>query len=251
MAEPLQFPPESPEFEVWIYLEMGLDHARNQIEGPIAGLDERPKGVGAAERALMNRWADLAFSGLTQLALDSETRDEEMHQVRRVYNVPGAAPWLDFAVDLRFASEGVERAQTALERYGELREVRLPAGLSKRSQGYVTEAAQTFLFGFDAACITFCGAAVEQELKDACVRAGIYTGRRVEKEAKTGKTVLEDAKRNGLIKATYSAAHSILSGRNAVLHRGMHEGEKLREEALQHLITMSRVFHELDQTSRR
>jgi hypothetical protein len=138
-----------------------------------------------------------------------------------------------------------------LARYEELRRARLPPRLSQRSSSYVKEAVHTYLFGFDAACVAFCGAAVEQQVKDACVRAALYTEytmRRAEKGGRGGMTFLEEANRGGLITETYEVAREILRRRNTVLHRGMDTDEQLSEEAARTLLGMSKVFHELDAT---
>jgi hypothetical protein len=253
MADDRRFPDQPPKFEVWNYLERGLDMARNELDEPVYIDDststERTPRLGEKERKLLHRWAELAFSGLTQLVLDPAAKDQELGEVRQVAATPGAEPWLNFAVDLRFAEEGVGRAQTALDRYADLRRARLPPGLSRRSKRYVAEAAHTFLFGFDAACIVFCGAAVEQEIKDSLVRARRYTDhtlRQAERNGRTGMTFLHEAKRAELIKEEFRSAETLLRARNEVLHRGIDKGEGLRDEALEHLVTMSRVFRELD-----
>lgn len=244
MNDELRFPADPPKFEVWNHLESGLDMARNEIAEPHF-LDEPPK-LREHERQLLDRWAELAFSGLTQLVLDPSAKGQEFEGVRRIYNAPGAEPWLNFAVDLCFAEEGVARAQGALGRYGELRGIRLPPSLSKRTRGYVRVAAQTFLFGFDPACIAFCGAAIEQELKEACLRAGIYTDRAIHRERPTGHTCLFKGQRGGLIKKSFDVAKRTLDQRDRVLHRGVEQQEDLHDEAVQHLIALGEVFWELD-----
>lgn len=249
MADDLRFPDTPPEFEVWTYLWSGLDMAREQLADSFAALLDREPRLGRRERELLDRWGELAFSGLTQLMLDATAKDKEFEEVRRVHGVPGAQPWLAFAVDLKFAEEGVGRAEMALERYHELRCARLPPGLSPRSRRYVAEASHTFLFGFDAACIAFCGAAVEQEVKDACVRGGLYTEhalRRAERAGRTGMTFLNEAKRAGLIDGAFHAAETVLRARNEVLHRSIEKGDPLADKALEYLVTMSQVFQELD-----
>jgi hypothetical protein len=121
---------------------------RESINDTMAVIEERAPRLGQKERKLLERWADLAFSGLSQVTFEATARDQELEEVRQVSGAPGAEPWLNFAVDLRFAEEVVGRYQAALERYAELRRAHLPSGLSPRSRRCVAEATQTFLFTF-------------------------------------------------------------------------------------------------------
>jgi hypothetical protein len=62
---------------------------------------------------------------------------------------------------------------------------------------------QTFLFGFDAACIAFCGATLEQILKEALIRSKEYAERQLRQERLTGLGLLMKANEKKLIIESY------------------------------------------------
>lgn len=75
-------------------------------------------------------------------------------------------PWVSFAVEVRLLERSSERANAALARYRELEPFLSQLELDEKPLRYVAEARRTYLLGLDAACVAFCGAALEQVLKE-------------------------------------------------------------------------------------
>lgn len=225
----LRFPNSPPRFEVWNHLHSGLDLARMEFEE-----------LGEKEKRALERFADLVFARRSKLAGLPEDQEVYELEARLLED-----PWFKHAVDLRFAEEAVGRATGALHRYLELRPILTRLQLSERSQTYLAEAVQTFLFGFDAACIAFCGATLEQVLKEALIRSGEYSERQLRQERPTGHTLLKKAEEKKLVGDSYEAAKKVLDERNRVMHQDMRNQDVIQHLALENIAALGSTLQEL------
>jgi hypothetical protein len=250
MGERMKFPERAPQFEVWNHLESGLDHARQEFNDyrHLVGSSKHDESVGSEEQQALEAFADFLFDGLSVLATHSE---HTAHGTRlaHILGEPNAAPWIDFASDLRFAEEGVRRARLALDRYRALRLQWTTLTLSDRAYDCLREAVHTYLFGFDAACVAFCGVALERILKDALVSNGAWTRDQADFENRVGKTVLNAANREHLISDTYADAERVLKCRGGIVHSGARRGGATDNMAIDCLRSLGRVLQELSKTT--
>jgi hypothetical protein len=194
---------DGPDVEVWNHLYSGLDLATMELDA----LDE-------VSRKAVEKAGATIHAARKQFLL---TRDQEMWA--SLFNVMLRHPWYRFAAELEFGYECVGRASDALSRFVALEPVSSDIQLGEKATRYLREAIDTYVFGFDAAAIAFCGAVVEQVLKDVVVARGIYTLPRLRRERPSGLALLENAKRDKLIKASYDAAKRALDQRNHVMHK--------------------------------
>ena len=225
----LRFPDTPPHFEVWNHLHSGLDLARMEFDD-----------LGEKEKRALEGFAELVFgrrSRLTGLPEDQEIYELEVRLLED--------PWFKHAVDLRFAEDAVGRATGALRRYLELRPILTRLQLSERSQTYLAEAVHTFLFGFNAACIAFCGATLEQVLKEALIRSGECSERQLRRELPTGHTLLKKAEEKKLVAESYGAAKKVLDERNRVMHQDMSNQDVIQHLALENIAALGSTLQEL------
>ena len=192
-----------PETEVWNHLYSGLDLATMELDA----LDE-------ASRASVEKAGARIHAARKQHVL---SRDQEMWTT--LFDVLLSDPWYRFGAELEFGYECVSRASEALGRFVALQPVLSDAQLGEKATRYLREAIDTYVFGFDAAAIAFCGAVIEQVLKDLVVDHGVYTEARLRRERPSGLALLENAKRANLIKTSYRAAKRALDQRNHIMHK--------------------------------
>jgi hypothetical protein len=227
MPTSLQFPDTPPRFEVWNHLHSGLDLARMEFDD-----------LGKREKEALDNFAEVVFA--RRAALTAPPEDQEVHELEgRLLE----HPWFKHAADIRFAEEAVWRGTGALSRYLELRPILTRLQLSQRSQTYLGEAVQTFLFHFDAACIAFCEATLEQVLKEALVRSGVYTDRQLRRDQPTGMSLLIKAK--GLLTDSYDLAKNLIEERNRVMHRDMGDQQALHDRALGSIAALGATLQQL------
>jgi len=216
------FSGNGPEFEVWNHLYSGLDLARAELDK----LSENGRGI-------LTRFGERVFAQRTTLTVEPDDSFATFSQ--HALDVP----WLKFAADIAFAEEAVWRAEKALVRYVELQPILTRYKLSDVARKYLQEAAQTFLFSFDAACVAFCNAALEQTLRDLLVDATVMTNRDLQRNQPTANGLLERATREKVLpEAAEQAARDLIAMRNKVMHR---QFQNLKEDALkamEHLATV-------------
>jgi hypothetical protein len=186
--------------------------------------------LGENEKRVLEKFAELVFARRLKLAGLPEDQEIYEQEGRLLED-----PWFKHAVDLRFAEEGIGRATGALDRYLDLRPILTRLRLSERSRTYLAEAVHTFLFGFDAACIAFCGATLEQVLKEALIRS----------ERPTGHTLLKRAEEKKLIADSYESAKKVLDERNRIMHQDMSKRDVIQHRALQNIGALGSTLQEL------
>lgn len=220
------FSGDGPKFEVWNHLYSGLDLARAELDS----LSE--KG-----RAVLTKFGEQIFSQRTNLTVAPDDRFADFSQQAL------EVPWLKFAADIAFAEEAVDRAAKALDRYVELQPILTRYKLTDLAAKCLQEAGRTFLFSFDAACVAFCSAALEQTLRDALVDARIITMRELQRRRCTAYTLLAMATQAKLLQeAAERAASDLIAKRNVVMHRRF---EGLKDEALKAMEDLGVVLQEL------
>ncbi len=131
-----------PEFEVWNHLESGLQSARDEF-----------RSVDPELRELVERLAEVIADARGLLILPT-SRTPLLSAEGNLLN----HPWIKHATDIRIAEEGISRANEALDRYQAMKPAVAARSLPQPVVRYLKEAAATYLFGFDAACIALCRA---------------------------------------------------------------------------------------------
>lgn len=218
-----------PRYEVWLYLFDGLDLARLELDA----LDSK-------SRESVDKFADRIIAARKSYALG---KDQEMRV--ELYDLLMEDEWYRFAAELELGKEGVSRAASALERFLELRPVLTSYKLGEKATAYLREVIDTYLFGFDAACVALCGATLEQVLRELVLAHGLYTEPRLRRESPSGNTLLQEAKRAGRIGGAYDAAKRLLDHRNHVMHRNLWEEKIAKGIALQCVNELGQVLVEL------
>jgi len=189
------------------------------------------------KRTFLSRFAEKVFSQRTDLTVAPD--DGFTGIAQQALEVP----WLKFAADLVFAEEAVGRAEQALKRYIALQPILTRYKLSSLASKCLKEAGRTFLYSFDAACIAFCSAALEQILRDEVVAAGIITERELKRQRCTAFTLLKMAKEEKLLsEAAEQSAAELITKRNQVIHGRF---ESLKNEALRAMEQLGLVLQDL------
>lgn len=131
---------------------------------------------------------------------------------------------------------------------GRFHEVETPArsaALSTRSQRYLEEALGAYCFGFDGPCIAFCGAALEQVLKERLVEKESVSEEHLRRERLSGGEVLEIAMRIGLL-TEREPANRLLHERNRLMHRYLWDERILRQMALKAIQDLRTILDRLE-----
>jgi len=207
------FPSFDPQSEVWNHLESGLQQARDEL----LALDPRDRVT--AERIA----AALASTRGFLILPESKAK---------LLSVEGSLlkyPWIRHATDIEIAEEGISRANEALRRYVTLKPAISARALPQSAIDYLKEAAASYLFGFDAACIALCRATIERLLKEFLVAKRLHTVAELKRLG--AGTVLEKAKQAGFRGAEDDSAKRVIERGDHVLHRSIHEKRILKKTA--------------------
>ncbi len=189
------FPSFDPQSEVWSHLEGGLQQARDELRALDPGVRDSVERIAAA-----------------------------LGSTRGFLILPESKANL-------LSVEGISRANEALKRYVTLKPAISARALPQSAIDYLKEAAASYLFGFDAACIALCRATLERLLKEFLVTKRIYTEPQLKREQPTAGTLLEKAKQAGFRGAEYDAAKRVVARGDHVLHRSIHEKRILKKTA--------------------
>lgn len=244
-------PEEGPDFEVWNHLNSGWQQAHDDIA----------RCLEPGQMQLFELVASIIVGGTSALHLDSELgpvreKLEEFipglasSQYEVVFNSfiemyrSGDNPWLKHAVELELARAGVWRSTDAFDRFALLVPQLSQRPLPARAEPYLREAIQTFLFGFDPACIALCRSALEQVARDVLVRLGEYTEPQLRRDQPSLETLLRKLQQRDAIEAAADAAHRIRERGNTVLHHHLYENRARRQVALDSLVDLTIVLRE-------
>jgi hypothetical protein len=224
-------PPEQPpDSDVWNYLRIGLDLARQELDA--LPLITRDLAEAVAKEVIGSRERLVQTIEGQQFSLDVLLEE----------------PWFKYAADVELATKGLRRATEGLKRYLELKPILTQYRVPERATPYIRTLSETFVFGFDAPCIAFAGAALEQVLKDALIEAGEYTEPRIRRERPTGETLVAAARRRSLIRETELDAKKLFDQRNRTMHRHIWDDKIITGIAIECIDGFSRVVQELGTT---
>lgn len=227
-------PAAGPELRVWDHIQAGLESARTELDRLAPG-----------ERSLVEVTAEILVS-VRERIVASPATERILGLEQSLLN----DPWFRYAADIRLGEELARRASEAFQRYLDLQPVVSTYTLSPEARRYIREASQTFVFGFDAACIALCGATLETVLKEVLIDRRFVTRQQLKREGATAFRVLELAKReNVLDRLTIEVARRVCEERNSVMHSGVTEDEQLKKSALGSIGGLAAVLHALGRDS--
>jgi len=222
-----------PEFEVWNHLESGIALAEQELDA----LDD-------TSRLLVDKVAEL----ISKLWGDFVIRPEDRSLAAGLQKLL-KDPWTRHAAEIEIARNGVNRASASLDRYVDLEPVVSPYRLTEKSRRYLKEAVDTFLLGFDPASIVFCGATLEQLLKELLIERSVIQAPTTDDEwSPGGSKLLKLAIEHELVRNSVEAAERLLKHRNRVMHRHIWDGKVLKGVALTCVKDLAAVLEELPAT---
>jgi hypothetical protein len=222
---------DGPEFQVWNHLWAGIDMATNELRA----LDDASR---AQVEKLGKAIAD-ARSDLVQRPNSFSAR------VLSVEEYLLANPWIRHAAEIEIAATGIVRAEKALDRFAKVRPAITRRALPPRAAGYVAEVINTFIFGFDAACIALCRATLEQVLKDELVRRGAFTEPQLKREKPTAGTLLSNAFRIGLLQSSRRSAGKLVEKGDTIMHNFVYDERVSEQQALDSVAQLIEVLTEI------
>ena len=210
-----------PEFEMWNHLESGLDLARMELDC-----------LSEEDRTILTKLRERIFSQRTNLIVEPDDKFAALSPLLL------KEPWIKFAVDIAFAEQSLARAGNAFDRYVKLQPILTHYKLTDLATKCLQEAGQMFIFSFDAGCVVFCSAVLEQTLRDELER---------QNNKDTAGPLLKLAKKKKILsKEAEQAAEDLITMRNEVIHRRF---EALEDEALNAMEQLGVVLQELGQRS--
>jgi len=242
-----------PEFEVWNHLESGWQMAFDDVNGKLTD----------GERVFYERLAHLVVEGKAELRLDL-TRPEWRKKVAELslqisddqigslfkgllsWYASGGDKWLRHFVHLRIASQGIWRANEALERFDVI--VALIGGAQstpEQCKPYLREVIDSFLFGFDAATIALARVSLEQVARQVLLRIGVETESRLRRERPDLESMLMRLRQAGALVDSWAAAQRLRLRGNVVLHEHMYADRFRRQMAVDSIFDLSTVLYEL------
>jgi hypothetical protein len=211
----IEWPEEPPEVDVWNHIQTGLDLADEELGALPVSLRTLTEQLGRAIVEIRSR----------------AVIEDPQHDYLHIDEYLLTEPWVRYAADLYIATEGIRRATDALARYLDLKPSGASRGLPDDALSYVREAVHTYIFGFDAACIALCRAALEQMLKAALIAKGVFTKPQLKRDRPTAGTLLENAKRAGLLRDHYHAAERVVKSGDTLMHSHLYDEKILKQMA--------------------
>ena len=220
-----------PRIEVWNYLWSAIDQSINEFR------DLDPKS-----RKIVERIGRLLAQGRTDFVLQPEALTAKLHKAAQglLDDV-----WVRHAAEIEIARLGVSRTDDALKRFLNLRPVVTPRPVPERAKRYIREVIDTYILGFDAACIALCRAACEQVLRDALVSKGVYTEPQLRRERPTAGSLMANAKRSGVLNVSIPAAEKLITKGDTVMHSFLYEERILEQQALDSVSELAQVLAEV------
>lgn len=206
-----------PEFDVWNHLYSGLDLAMME-------LDSLPEKA----RTVLTEFGEQIFSQRTNLTVAPND------DLARLSKLALDIPWIKFTADIAFAKEAMSRATEALDRYVELQPILTNYTLTDLAAQCLQKAGQMFIFSFDAGCVVFCSAVLEQTLRHELEQQNNRKGaRHLLNLANEKKLLSKEAKQ---------AANDLIDKRNEVIHQRF---DAHKDEALKSMDHLCIVLQEL------
>jgi len=219
-----------PRFEVWKHLWSGIDEAVDEL-----------RSLEAESRRFVKEIGKLIAQGRTGFVLRPNDASARALQIEEMILKDA---WYRHTAEIEIARLGLGRLEGALSRFLEFRPVVTSKPVPDCAQRYIREVIDTFVFGFDGACIALCRAACEQLLRDTLVERGVYTERQLRRERPTAGALLANAKRAGVLKTSLSAAEELVGKGDTVIHSFICEGRVLEQQALDSINELAQVLAE-------
>lgn len=185
-----------PEIPVWSWLWQAIDSSTDELRS----LDESSRQfVTKVGTAIAQSRTDFVIRESSGAALIQEIAGDMLTDA-----------WVRHGAEIEIAALGIRRTEQSLQRFLQLRPITTGKPVPERAKRYLREAIDTFLLGFDPACIALCRAACEQVLRDELVRRGIYTEPQLRRERPTAGALVANAKREGVLIASFPAADKLV-----------------------------------------
>ncbi|MFN8670253.1 MAG: hypothetical protein U0164_23945 [Gemmatimonadaceae bacterium] len=242
-----------PDFEVWNHLESGWQMAYDDIRFKL-----EPESLSFYEslaRLIVHLKSQLRFDSrdpvVRRLLAETKTRvDEGDHDALLrgllIWYSNGTDKWLTHLVHLEIASQGIDRARTALKRF-DLIAARLGGAqtIPERSLEYLREVVDAFLFGFDAATVALARGTLEQLAKEILLRIGAVTKPQLERERPDLESLVAKLRQAGALNRAADAATRLRERGNTVLHKHLYDDRIRQQVALDSITDLTEVLGEL------
>ncbi len=225
----LSFPPDGPEFAVWNHLESGWALADMELNK-----------LGPAERRFVQEVAKALVQTRTELLL-SPDRQSALPVLAEVLQHPRVR----HAADLQLARIGIHRASRALERYLDLAPVIGTYRFTEKPLQYLNEVVQTYIFGFDAACIALAGATFERALHEVLVTYGLIQAPQSDDDRTPSVSkLIAIAERSNpqILPEKDPSVKRLVELRDRIMHRHMWDAKIIRQVALGCIEDLSAVL---------
>jgi hypothetical protein len=215
------------EDQVWIHLENALDSAEDILSYL------RPQDRVIAQ-AIAKHVADarIRMVGDPQHADFFQLADELLEN-----------EWFKHAADVVVARSAVARAENACDRFVELKPILTRFSIPERARPYLSETTELFLLGFDAGCIAFCGASLEQILKDVLIEHRVFTEAQIRRDQTPARTLIREAR--PWLQDNALNAELVFEERNRIMHKHLWDDRVIRGMAMKTLERFASVVAEL------
>jgi hypothetical protein len=243
---------EEPDWEVWNHLWTGIDTAHDDIAEKLPPkllkLYEDVAGIvfGAQQRLVLDKDDHWLAGELRKRFPSKEAVDPgALLELLVAVVADGGNPWLKHAVELEAAREGVNRASGALKRLvlltPHIAEKAVPSG----AEPYLQEVANTFLFGFDAACIALCRASFEALGRSVLLSRHDYGEARLKKEKLTADGLFRALLAHGELGQTRRQVEKLIDRGNTVMHKHAYDSKVRQQLALESIDELLAIARDL------
>jgi hypothetical protein len=222
-----------PEFDIW-------DHLDNALQ---AMHDEAARKLSADALELYDSLAALLVDAKYQLRVDKRALEQRVRidlglkvedpgvllaGLFKIYS-EGRVPWLVHGVERKVAENGIKRTFMALRRFAAVAPHLGAQPMPERAVPYVRQVVETFLFGFDEACIALCRATLEQVGRNQLIALGQASEREFrQRPGVTLEGILLRLKSTGALVTAFDRAEKLRLRGRELLHRSFPD-PKIRE----------------------
>jgi hypothetical protein len=220
-----------PQFEVWNHLWSAIEQAADEF-----------RSLEPDSRRAVERVGKLIADARVEFVLAASDR---VGILLRIEEEALEDPWIRHAAEIEIATLGVDRADGGLKRFLRLRPLAVSQPVPETAKPYLREVIDTYVLGFDAACVALCRATCEQLLRDLLVKAKIYTPGRLRKERPTAGALFINAKRAGLLRSAARAADRLIRKGDTIMHDFIYDKRILEQQALDSINELAEVISEL------
>jgi hypothetical protein len=220
-----------PDIPVWSWLWQAIDSSTDELR---ALTDEDRRFVEKVGTAIAKSRTDFVLRPESGAVLINEIAEDLLSDA-----------WVRHGAEIEIASIGIKRTEASLQRFLSLKPITTTKTVPDRAKVYLREVIDTFLLGFDPACIALCRATYEQVLRDELVRGGFYTEARLKRERPTAGNLVMIAKREKLLVNSIRAAERLVKKGDNVMHSFIYEERILEQQALDSIQELAEVLSEM------